>query len=84
VLAFTVEAGEAGEGPLVLRESRRFAHSAAYLSDVLRAAGFTELRLSEAVLRKDRGAEIRGFVVVAGGLQRARDRQGDGEGLALA
>lgn len=84
VLAFTVEAGEAGEGPLVLRESRRFAHSEAYLSDVLRAAGFTELHLSEATLRKDRGAEIRGFVVVAGGLLRAHDRQGDGEGMALA
>ena len=84
VLAFTVEAVEAGEAPVVLRESRRFAHSAAYLAEVLRAAGFTDLRLVEAPLRKDRGAEIRGYVVVAGGLARQADRQGDGEGLALA
>ncbi|MCB1388796.1 MAG: methyltransferase [Rhodobacteraceae bacterium] len=81
VLAFTVEAGEA---PLTLRESRRFAHSAAYLDEVLRAAGFTAISRTEAVLRQDRGADIRGYAVVASGLARQSDRQGDGEGLALA
>ena len=81
VLAFTVEAGRE---PLVLRESRRFAHSRAYLEGVLSAAGFTDLHLTEAAIRKDRGEEIRGYVVVAGGLSRQRDRQGDGEDVALA
>lgn len=81
VLGFTVESGEA---PLTLRESRRFAHSRRYLEDVLRAAGFTDLRIDETVLRRDRDADIRGFVVVATGLVRQSDRQGDGEGLALA
>ncbi|WP_068304955.1 class I SAM-dependent methyltransferase [Pararhodobacter sp. CCB-MM2] len=81
VLAFTVEAGSE---PLVLRESRRFAHSRGYLEGVLAAAGFTELTVTEATIRKDRGADIRGFVVVAGGLNLQRDRQGDGEDVALA
>lgn len=81
VLAFTVEAGEA---PLTLRESRRFAHSAGYVDGVLQAAGFTTVTREEAVLRQDRGADIRGFVVVASGLARQADRQGDGEGMALA
>jgi len=80
VLAFTVEAGEA---PLALQDSRRFAHSRGYLEDVLGAAGFTRLALTEAPIRKDRGAAIRGFVVVAAGLARQADRQGDGEGMAL-
>ena len=52
-----------------------------YLEDVLRAAGFTDLRIDETVLRRDRDADIRGFVVVATGLVRQSDRQGDGEGL---
>lgn len=81
VLAFTVEAGEA---PLILRESRRFAHSAGYVDGVLQAAGFTTVAREEAALRQDRGADIRGFVVVASGLARQADRQGDGEGMALA
>ncbi|MFN4099611.1 MAG: class I SAM-dependent DNA methyltransferase [Pararhodobacter sp.] len=80
VLAFTVEAGEE---PLTLRDSRRFAHSRSYLQDVLAAAGFTRLGLTEAPIRKDRGAAIAGFVVVACGLVRQTDRQGDGEGMAL-
>lgn len=81
VLAFTVEAGEA---PVTLRESRRFAHSAGYLAEVLAAAGFRRVRIEEAALRKDRGEAIRGFVVLAEELQRQTDRQGDGEDMALA
>lgn len=81
VLAFTVESAEAA---LTLRESRRFAHSRAYLEDVLAAAGFSHRRFDPAVLRKDRGEGIPGFVVLAEGLVRQSDRQGDGEGMALA
>jgi predicted TPR repeat methyltransferase len=79
-LAFTVEAGDE---PLTLRESRRFAHSRAYLLGVLADAGFGQVSIDEADLRMDRGAAIRGFVVVAA-LVGARDRQGDGEDMALA
>lgn len=80
VLAFTVEAGDA---PLTLRESRRFAHSRDYVEGVLEAAGFGPVAVSPVALRKDRGAVIDGYVVVA---RRARvtDRQGDGKDLALA
>jgi predicted TPR repeat methyltransferase len=80
VLAFTVEAGDA---PLTLRESRRFAHSRAYVEAVLTAAGFWQVGMSRVALRKDRGAVIDGYVVVAR-MARVTDRQDDGEGLALA
>ena len=82
MLAFTVEAGESV--PLALRESRRFAHSRDYLSEVLAAAGFGTVRMTEAVLRHDRGEEIRGLVVLAEAGARGVRRQDDGEGLALA
>ncbi|MBN8290668.1 methyltransferase domain-containing protein [Rhodobacter sp. NTK016B] len=80
VLAFSAEAGEA---PLTLRESRRFAHSQDYLQGVLAAAGFTAIRLERAVLRHDRGAAIEGFIVTASAPMALRDLQGDGEGAAL-
>lgn len=82
VLAFTVEtAGE--DTPVVLRESRRFAHSPTYLRDLLTTAGFAEVSLSPVALRQDRGEMIEGFVVIAGGLPVGR-RQGDGEGMVAA
>ena len=81
-LAFTVEAEPAA--PVTLRESRRFAHSRAYIDEVLTAAGFARVVVTEAVLRQDRGAPIDGFVVLAEGLATRLDRQGDGEGFALA
>lgn len=63
LVAFSVEAGE-GARP-VLRESRRFAHSPAYLAEVLAAAGLPVLAMQPAVLRKDRGEDIHGLVVLA-------------------
>lgn len=60
--AFTTEAHD-GPG-FTLRESRRYAHSEAYLRGLLQAAGFTA-RFSRAPLRMDRGAPIEGFVVIA-------------------
>ena len=61
-LAFTVERGDA---PLELRESRRFAHSEEYVLGVLRNAGFKYITLTDCVLRKDRGEDVKAFCVVA-------------------
>ena len=61
-LAFTIERGTA---PFELRESRRFAHSPAYVTEVLDAAGFHAIRLQDCVLRQDRGVDIAALCVVA-------------------
>jgi len=63
VLGFSVESQD--DAPLVLRESRRFAHSRAYLDAALRAAGLGVLAMQPAVLRKDRGEDIHGLIVLA-------------------
>ncbi len=63
LFAFTVE--EAGDGDLVLRDSLRYAHGEAYIRRVLAAAGLTVTELERDTLRRDRGAPIRGLVVVA-------------------
>jgi predicted TPR repeat methyltransferase len=80
-LVFTVEAAD--QAPLVLRESRRFAHSRDYLANLLGVAGFSAVQITRVPLRRDRGADIEGFAVVAEGLP-VSDRQGDGEDMALA
>lgn len=82
VLAFSVESEDSA--PLTLRESRRFAHSRAYLDEALRAAGLSLLGLHPAVLRKDRGADIHGLIVLAAAPLSVGRRQGEGEGMALA
>lgn len=82
VLAFSVEAED--QAPLTLRESRRFAHSPAYLDEVLRAAGLSVLAMQPAVLRKDRGEDIHGLIVLAAAPLTGTRRQGEGEGMALA
>ncbi|MBU2957838.1 methyltransferase [Paracoccus sp. 1_MG-2023] len=71
--AFTVEAHDGPEA-YVLRPSRRFAHAAPHLADLLDRAGF-EARLTPAILRQDRGRPIHGLVVHA--TRRVPDRQGD-------
>ncbi|MCA0918896.1 class I SAM-dependent DNA methyltransferase [Pseudooceanicola nanhaiensis] len=80
-LAFTVERGEA---PVALRDSRRFAHSADYVAQLLQDAGFADVTLVAAPLRRDRGAEVEGLVVTARRAVRPVSRLGDGEGMALA
>ncbi len=81
VLAFTVETGDA---PFQLRESRRFAHSAAYVCDLLEAAGLSGIRLDHAVLRQDRGADVAGLVVTACARALQREGQADGEDVLPA
>lgn len=80
-LAFTVEAGE---GPVTLQESRRFAHSRAYIADLLAAAGFANAGIADCVVRQDRGASIASLCVVAAAPALQRDREGDGEAALMA
>lgn len=61
--AFTVEAYQ-GDGAYVLQHSRRFAHSASHLAELLDLAGL-DARLTPAVLRQDRGKPIHGLVIQA-------------------
>lgn len=66
LLALTVEAAE-DDGPgidLRLRPSRRFAHSAAYVTRGAAAVGLTLRHHEETALRRDAAATIRGHVMV--------------------
>jgi len=80
--AFTTEAHD-GSDPLVLRESRRYAHSETYLRELLEIAGF-DARIERAVLRMDRGDPIEGFIVHAVLAPSTPRHQSDGEDMALA
>ncbi len=64
LFAFSVERHD-GPEPLVLRPSRRFAHSEGPLRDLLAAAGFAIVSLDAHAIRMDRGAPIEGLIVVA-------------------
>jgi len=63
VFAFSTEAAE-GDAPYILRETNRYAHSAAYVRTVTKGNGFSELAFEQAVLRKDRGKPIHGYLFV--------------------
>ena len=75
VLAFTVERLDASEATSEsdavptegyrLEPHGRYSHSAGYVRGVLTAAGFTAVSLTEETLRRERGAEVNGYVVVA-------------------
>lgn len=64
LLAFSVERHD-GPGDMTLRDSRRYAHSRAYVEDVLARNGFAIESLREAELRKDRGEPVFGLIVAA-------------------
>ena len=76
-LIFTVE--QARDSDVTLRETRRFAHGRGYVSDLLQTAGFGMIEIRDVVLRKDRGVDVHGFCVIAGGPNAQVRRQGDGE-----
>lgn len=63
LFAFSVERSE--EADVTLRDSLRFAHSAGYVAAALSAAGLELANMEEAILRKDRGADVIGLLVVA-------------------
>ncbi len=60
LFAVTVELGDA---PVLLRETRRFAHSRDYVETLLKDAGLTIAHMAEVVLREDRGEAVHGLTV---------------------
>lgn len=64
VFAFSVERHD-GPGEFTLRESRRYAHSEAYLRRLLAACGLPMVSLTAGTIRMDRDAPVEGLVVVA-------------------
>lgn len=84
ILAFTVEAAHPDEAPVVLRESRRFAHRQDYLDTLLSSAGFCRVEIRPCVVRQDRGADIASLCVVASLPVVRHDREGDGEACVPA
>jgi predicted TPR repeat methyltransferase len=63
VFAFSVE-HHPGPEDFVLRPSRRYAHSEAYLRRLLRESGFDIGSLERATIRMDRGEPVEGLIVV--------------------
>ncbi len=63
LFAFSVERGAGAD--VTLRDSLRFAHSADYVRNALSGAGLELANIEQAVLRKDRGADIDGLLAVA-------------------
>jgi len=63
VFAFSVEDPEQPDG-YVLRDSLRFAHSEAYVRQILAAHGFTVLDLVRSVIRMDGGKPVHGILFI--------------------
>ncbi len=63
LFAFTVQACPEEQGEYELGEDRRYAHAPAYL-DRLAAGRFNALTMDQATLRRDRGRDVPGLVVV--------------------
>jgi len=63
VFAFSVEDAEQPDG-YVLRDSLRFAHSEAYVRQILAAHGFTVLDLVRSVIRMDGGKPVHGILFI--------------------
>lgn len=65
-LCFTLEAfGEDETGDYRLQHHGRYAHSGAYIEEMLQQAGLTLLRLESEVLRSEGGDPVRGWLVLA-------------------
>ncbi|MDJ1463845.1 methyltransferase domain-containing protein [Nitratireductor sp. GZWM139] len=64
LFVFSVE-HHAGPEAMVLRASRRYAHSEPHLRAALAEAGFEPVLLEKAAIRMDRGEPIEGLIVVA-------------------
>jgi predicted TPR repeat methyltransferase len=64
--AFTLEAEPAdSEHRYRIQAHGRYTHQAGYVRDVLGAAGFEDPEIEAVVLRKERGADVQGHLVIA-------------------
>lgn len=64
LFAFSVERHD-GAGDLQIGESRRYAHAPDYLRRLLSEHGFDLVAMNDAIIRRDRGADVAGLIVVA-------------------
>jgi len=67
VLAFTLERLESGtdEAPYRIQPHGRYAHRADYVKETLRTAGFAQVHFKDVVLRRERGQDVNGHLIVA-------------------
>jgi len=59
---FSVEAGH--DQPYVLQQSVRYAHSKAYIEQLIESNGFTACRFDNLILRKQKGEPVQGYLVL--------------------
>lgn len=64
-LIFSCEAADDAEGALVLRPSKRYAHSRASIEALCRTAGFASCAIETIDVRLEKDAPIPGFIAVA-------------------
>ncbi len=64
-LIFSCETAADDEGDFVIRPSKRYAHSRAYIERLCRAAGFDSVGFEHLDLRMEEGVPIPGFIAVA-------------------
>jgi predicted TPR repeat methyltransferase len=66
VLAFTLERlADDDPNPYRIQPHGRYAHRSAYVRDALQAAGFKAVDIRDVVLRKERGQDVQGYLLVA-------------------
>jgi predicted TPR repeat methyltransferase len=70
MFAFSVEAGDDVDA-FVLRSTGRYAHASIYIRELAAQLSFREIECQSAVLRKDNGQDINGYVFL---LQRLTDQ----------
>ena len=63
IFAFSVEDAQQPDG-YVLRDSLRFAHSEAYVREILAGHGFTVLDLTRSIIRMDGGKPVHGILFI--------------------
>lgn len=64
-LIFSCEAADAAEGALVLRPSKRYAHSRASVEALCRTAGFASCTMEDIDVRLENNVPIPGFIAIA-------------------
>ena len=65
LLAFTLERREEGEDPYRIEPHGRYSHRQDYVESVLVAAGFKLLEATHTTLRKERGTDVAGLLLLA-------------------